>query len=107
MIPGLYGAAALLFVLAALAYFHARFALAGLAAAAYWGSIGFVAARSMSLLGASVALGLLAALPAALLLAHVVDLRRGIFLVPTVYSIPLAFLSGALLWLVVGVALLV
>ncbi len=48
----------------------------------------------------------LAAFPALLLILHAVDLRAGLCLLPTVYSIPFAFLSGALLWLFSGFALL-
>jgi hypothetical protein len=31
-----------------------------------------------------------------------VDARKGLFLLPTIYSIPLAFVCGLLLWVVVA-----
>jgi hypothetical protein len=104
MTLALLAGAALLFAAACLAYFHGRFLAASALGAAYWTAAGAVLFRELPPWGAAAALVPLAALPAFLLAVHAVDIRKGIFLLPTVYAIPLAFLAGALLWLVAAAA---
>ncbi len=65
-----------------------------------------VVLAAMGPVAAGAALALLAAIPAAYLVVHAVDARRGIFLLPTVYSIPIAFVCALGLWLLTGLALL-
>lgn len=98
--------AALLFAAAAVAYFFGRFLVAAVLGAGYWGTAGAVLFAEMPVPAAATVVALLAALPAALLVVHAVDIRRGIFLLPTVYSIPLAFVAGLLLWLVAAAGVL-
>jgi hypothetical protein len=100
-----FAAATALYLLGAILYYRGRFALAGAAGIGYGGVTAWIVAGAMGPVGATVTLVLLAVLPAAALLVHVVDARRGIFLMPTVYAIPLAFACGLLLWLVTGLAL--
>ena len=50
--------------------------------------------------------GLLIVGPGGLVMLHAVDVRKGLCLWPTIYSIPLAFLSGLLLIMLTGVVLL-
>ena len=56
--------------------------------------------------GLCVVLALLCVFPALFLLVHVIDLKKGIFYLPTVYSIPIAFLAGAALLVVAAGGLL-
>ncbi|MEE8106089.1 MAG: hypothetical protein V3T86_11195 [Planctomycetota bacterium] len=44
--------------------------------------------------------------PMILLAWHTIDQRLGLFLLPTVYSIPLAMICAAFLWLSCGISLL-
>lgn len=91
---------------AAVAYFHARFRLAGVLGVCFWGLAATVAARAMAPWVAALAFGLLGALPAGFLLVHVIDAKKGIFLLPTIYAIPFAFVCGLLLWAATGLGLL-
>ena len=106
MTAGLFAGAAAAWAAAAAAYFHARFRLAGLCGAAFWGLGAAAAAQTLPAWGAAVAIGLLGVVPAVFLLIHVVDAKKGIFLLPTVYSIPLAFLCGLMLLAATGLGLL-
>lgn len=100
-----FAAATALYLLSAVLYYKGRFALAGAAGTGYYGFAAWIVAGGMGPVGATVTLVLLAVLPAAGLLVHVVDAYRGIFLAPTVYTIPLAFACGLILWLIAGLTL--
>lgn len=92
--------------LAALLYFRARFGLAALLGVAYGALVAEAARAAMPAALFWGAFGLLCLAPGAFLLVHVADIRRGLFLLPTVYSIPIAFFGAALFWLLAGAALL-
>ena len=100
-----FAAATALYLLGAILYYRGRFALAGAAGLAYAGVAAWIVAGAMGPVGATVTLALLAVLPVAALVVHIVDVHRGIFLLPTIYAIPLAFACGLVLWLVAGLAL--
>jgi hypothetical protein len=92
--------------LAALLYFRGRFGAAALLGAAYNALVAEAARRAMPAPLFWGAFGLLCLGPAAFLALHVADIRRGLFLLPTVYSIPIAFFGAGLFWLLAGAALL-
>ena len=102
-----YAAAAALYLTCAVLYFRGHFAWAALAGALFLGALAPVVLAAMGPVAGGVALLALAALPAAYLVVHAVDARCGIFLLPTVYSIPIAFVTSLLLWALTGLALLV
>ena len=106
MTEALYAGAAAVFLAACVVYFRGHFRGAGLLGLIYAGLVGTVVARSMGPVGATAALVLLCLAPAIFLGIHIVDARRGIFLLPTIYSIPIAFLCGALLWIIAGLGIL-
>ncbi len=83
-------------------YFRGAFRLATALALGYWALAGMVVCRSLPPVPAVIVLALLVAIPAALLALHMIDARKGLFLIPTIYAIPLAFLTAILLWLVAG-----
>jgi len=98
-------ATAALFLACAL-YFRGRFLLAAVLGIAY-AALAFETARPRlpsTLFWTSFLLFCVA--PGSFLGLHVVDIRRGIFLLPTIYSIPIAFLGAGFFWALVGVALL-
>jgi hypothetical protein len=101
-----YAGAAALYVLCAVLYYRGRFGYAAIAGALFLGALAPVVLASMGPVAAAAALALLAALPAAYLVVHAVDARYGIFLLPTVYSIPIAFVCALGLWVLTGLALL-
>jgi hypothetical protein len=99
----LLGAAAA-YLAAGLAYFRGRFAPAAALGALY---VALMAPATTGALGAAFGLVLfllLALAPAGYLVVHYVDARKGLFLLPTIYSIPLAFVCGLVLWLVTALA---
>ncbi|MHC4971312.1 MAG: hypothetical protein ACYTG3_03180 [Planctomycetota bacterium] len=102
-----YAAAAALYLVCAVLYFRGHFAWAALAGALFLGALTPVVLAAMGPAAAAAALALLAGVPAAYLVLHAVDARQGLFLLPTVYSIPIAFVASLLLWALTGVALLV
>ncbi|MCK6460834.1 MAG: hypothetical protein L6Q95_13195 [Planctomycetes bacterium] len=83
-------------------YFRGRFGLAALGGAVYWALMAFAAMRYLGAPGGAVAFALLAVAPGVYLAVHAVDARKGLFLLPTIYSIPIAFVCGILLWAVVA-----
>jgi hypothetical protein len=95
-----------LYVLCAVLYYRGHFGYAALVAALFLGALTPVVLGAMAPVAAGAALVLLAAIPAGYLVLHAVDARRGVFLLPTVYSIPIAFVSALGLWVLTGVALL-
>jgi len=101
-----YAGAGALYVLCAVLYHRGRFDYAALVAALFFGALTPVVLAAMAPVAAAAALALLAGLPAAYLVVHAVDARRGIFLLPTVYSIPIAFVCALALWVLTGLALL-
>ena len=105
MIPALFAGAGLLFIISALSYYHGRFTIAAVLGALYYGALAPAVLDGMGPVGAAAALLLLAVAPATYLGVHMVDARRGLFLLPTIYAIPIAFLTGLLLWAIAGVAL--
>ena len=102
----LLGAAAA-YVASAWIYFRGRFRLAAFLGAVFAGLMAPAAVGSLGGLGGLLALALLAVAPGVYLVVHVVDAKKGLFLLPTIYSIPLAFVCGLVLLLVVAAAALV
>jgi len=106
MEAALYGGAVAVFVAAALFYFHGWFRIASLFGIAFW----LLAGRVLTLtLAPGWAWGLLVPLaiaPAGFLFVHALDARGGFFRLPTIYSIPIAFLTGAVLLLCAGLGVL-
>ncbi len=102
-----YAAAAALYLVCAVLYFRGRFAWAALAGALFLGALAPVALAALGPLAGGAALLVLAAVPAVYVVVHAVDARYGLFLLPTVYSIPIAFVASLLLWALTGLALLV
>ncbi len=97
----------LVFIACGRVYFHGHFrsaAALGLLDAALSAA---VAIRSLPPVAAAAALLLLLVLPLGFVALHAVDARQGIFLLPTIYAIPIAFLAGALLWGLLSVVLIV
>ncbi len=105
MSPVLYGLAVVLFLVSSFGYFHGRFGLAYLTGVAYWACAGAVVLREMGALAAWLVLIPLCFLPALFLFVHTVDARTGTFIFPTMYSIPVAYLTGALLLIAAGAGL--
>lgn len=101
-----YAAAGALYLACAVLYYRGHFAYAALAGALFLGALTPVVLGAMGPVAGAVALAVLAALPAGYLVTHAVDARRGIFLLPTVYSIPIAFVAALALWVLTGLALL-
>jgi len=101
----LLGAAAA-YALAALAYFRGRFGPAALLGAAFVALVAPVAVDGLGPVAGAAALALLALAPGVYLVVHCVDARRGLFLLPTIYSIPIAFVCTLALLLVAGLGLL-
>lgn len=106
MTGALFAGACAAYTAAALLYYAGRFVPAMAAGAAFWGLTGAVVLDAMGPVGAAVSWLLLAAAPAIYLAVHAVDAKRGMFLLPTVYSIPLAFVAGLVLLCVTALALL-
>lgn len=102
----LLGAAAA-YALSAWIYFRGRFGLAALLGALFAGLIAPAAVGFLGGVGGAVAFALLAVAPGAYLAVHVVDVKKGLFLLPTIYSIPIAFVCGLVLLLVVAVGAIV
>jgi hypothetical protein len=102
----LYAGAAALYLLCAVLYYRGRFGWAALVGALFFVALTPVVLDGMGPVAAGAALGLLAVAPAAYLVVHAVDARRGLFLLPTVYSIPIAFVGALALWALAGLALL-
>lgn len=94
--------AAAAYVASAWIYFRGRFALAALLGALFAGLMAPAAVGSLGGLGGVIAFALLAVAPGVYLAVHVVDVRKGLFLLPTIYSIPIAFVCGLVLLLVVA-----
>jgi hypothetical protein len=101
-----YAAAAALYLLCAVLYFRGHFAWAALLGALFLGALTPVVLAAMGPVAAGAALALLAGVPAAYLVLHAFDARYGVFLLPTVYSIPIAFVSSFALLVLTGLALL-
>ena len=95
-------AAALAYAASAGIYFRGRFGLAALGGAIFAGLMAPAAVGSLGGPGGVVAFALLVAAPGVYLVVHAVDARRGLFLLPTIYSIPIAFVCGLALWVVVA-----
>jgi len=91
---------------AALCYYHGRFGLAALLGLVFGGLDARVVVGTLGPVAGGAVLLPLLLLPAAYLGVHWVDARRGLFNLPTIYSIPFAFLACLLLHLVAGGALL-
>jgi len=102
MTLALYGLAAVLFLVSSVSYFYGRFGLAYLTGMVYWACAGAVVLRTMGTAVALVTLVPLCFLPALFLFVHTIDSRTGTFIFPTMYSIPVAYLTGALLLVAAG-----
>ncbi len=96
-------AAAVAYAGSAWIYFRGRFGWAALLGAVFAGLMAPAAVGSLGGPGGAVALALLAVAPGVYLAVHVADAKKGLFLLPTIYSIPIAFVCGLLLWIVVAV----
>ena len=94
------------FLLAALLYFRGWFRPAGLVGLAFGVAVSMLVLQGFGPIGGGVLVVLFVLAPAAFLVVHAYDARRGVFLLPTIYSIPLAFACGALLLLLGALALL-
>ncbi len=86
-------------------YFRGRFAASALLGALYAGLMVLPARAGLGTGLGTTLLALLLGLPSLFLLVHVIDLRRGIFLAPTVYAIPCVFIGAAALWVTTGLGL--
>lgn len=106
MTGGLLGAAALFYLAGAWTYFRVRWRLAGAAAAGFYAATAWLSWEALGPLGGVLLYLPLGALPGTFLVLHAVDARVGFFMLPSFYAIPLAFLSGVLLWAALGVAVL-
>lgn len=95
--------AAVAYALSAWIYFRGRFGVAVLLGALFAGLIAPAAVGFLGGVGGAIAFALLVVAPAVYLAVHVVDVRKGLFLLPTIYSIPIAFVCGLVLLLVVAV----
>jgi hypothetical protein len=102
----LYAGAAAAFLLSAVLYFRTAFAAAALCGLAYLVLVSIVVVEAMGPVGATVTAVLLLAVPNGLLLVHAYDARKGVFLLPTIYAIPIAFFAGAVTLVVTGLAML-
>ena len=94
--------AAVAYAASAFIYFRGRFGLAALGGAVFAGLMAPAAIGNLGGLGGTVAFALLAVAPGVYLVVHAVDAKKGLFLLPTIYSIPLAFVCGLVLWVVVA-----
>ena len=97
-------AAFAVFLAASVLYYHARFLFAGVAGLALTVLLSILLAQMFSVVTAVVLGALLLLGPAVFVAVHAVDARRGIFLLPTVYSIPLAYACAALCLIIVTAA---
>jgi hypothetical protein len=97
-------AAAVVYAASAWIYFRGRFGWAALGGAVFAGLMAPTAVANLGGLGGAAAFAVLAVAPAVYLVVHAVDARRGLFLLPTIYSIPIAFVCGLALWVVVAAA---
>jgi len=91
--------AAAAYLAAAVAYFRGLFRLSGAIGVLFWALAAVAVARGTTLVPALLIFVGFGLLPAAFLLTHVIDLRKGLFIFPTIYSIPIAFAAGVVLWL--------
>ena len=99
-------AAALAFLVTAVLYYRGAFWAAGLTGIAFGVLIGRLVFTALGSIAGPVVGVLFLGGPAALLVIHAIDARKGLFLWPTIYAIPLGFLSGALLLGITGLAIL-
>ncbi len=95
-------AAAVAYAASAWIYFRGRFGWAALGGVAFAALMAPAALGHLGGVGGAIAFALLAVAPGVYLLVHAVDARRGLFLLPTIYSIPIAFVCGLVLWVVVA-----
>lgn len=91
------------FLLACVLYFRARFLYASLTGIVLAGLLGVLLFDTFALVTAVLLAVLLLLIPAGFVIVHAVDARKGIFLLPTVYGIVVAFF-GATLCLLITVA---
>ena len=96
-------AASATFLLACVLYFHARFLYASLTGVVLAGLLGVLLFDTFRPVTAVVLAVLLLLIPAAFVIVYAVDVRKGIFLLPTVYGIIVGFL-GAMVCLLITVA---
>ncbi|MHC4547332.1 MAG: hypothetical protein ACYTEZ_01030 [Planctomycetota bacterium] len=106
MNPALFGGAAALYLACGVLYYRGHFGLATLAGLLFFAALAPVVLAALGPVAGGGALALLAAAPLAYLAVHALDARRGLFLLPTIYSIPIAFVCGVTLWILTGLALL-
>jgi len=99
-------AAAVVYAASAWIYFRGRFGWAAFGGAIFAALMAPAAVANLGGLGGAAAFAVLAVAPAVYLVVHAVDARKGLYLLPTIYSIPIAFVCGLLLWIVVAVGAL-
>lgn len=102
----LYGAAVASFLVAAVFYFRGWFRIAFALGFVFWALVGHLLTRTMPPAAAWSLFVLFGIGPATFLVVHAIDARKGYFRLPTVYSIPFAFIFGLLLLLCAGIGVL-
>lgn len=97
-------AAFAVFFAASVFYYHARFLFASVCGLTLAVLLGILLAQTFSVVTVVVLGALLLLGPTVFVTVHAVDAHRGIFLLPTVYSIPLAYGCAALCLIIVTAA---
>jgi len=101
-----YGAIVVVFVATAVLYFRGFLLVAAALGVLFWAATAHLLNSSLGPLWMSLLFIPLGLAPALFLLLHAVDVRTGFCTAPTVYSIPIAFVLGAILVLATGVGVL-
>jgi hypothetical protein len=101
-VPLVAAVAALL--LAAVFYFHARFQAAAATGLVYAGLMAHLLREEFGHTPGMLAAVFLLLVPALCVVVHAIDARRGLFLLPTVYGIGIAFIGALAALLAVGAA---
>jgi len=102
----LYGAATCVMITCGILYYNGCLLASAMGGIAYAGLAGAVLVRSTATWVAVTLIALFAAAPTIYLVVHAIDARRGIFLLPTIYSIPIAFVCSLILWGCAGLGML-
>ena len=92
------------FLLACMLYSRARFLYAGLTGFVLAGLLGVLLFDSFDTVTAVLLAVVLLLIPAGFVIVHAVDVRKGIFLLPTIYGIAVGFLGVTLCLLITAAA---
>ena len=92
------------FLLACVLYFRTRFLYASLTGIALAGLLGVLLFDTFATVTAVLLTVLLLLIPAGFVIVHAIDARKGIFLLPTIYGIAVAFLGATLCLLITAAA---